>query len=56
MYKAGLSFAQLDKYMQILIGSELLETSDGRRKPVYRTTPKGKSFLETYYELVKLLN
>ena len=56
MYKVGLSSAQLDKYIPELVRSELLEIQNHSCKPVYRTTIKGKSFLNIFDRLVKLLN
>jgi predicted transcriptional regulator len=56
MYKVGLSSAQLERYLPILVRSELLEVSTGKKKPLYRTTDKGKSFLDTFDTLVKLLD
>jgi predicted transcriptional regulator len=55
MLKAGLSSAQLGKYMHLLARSELLRTSDLDTGPIYKTTMKGKDFLETFDELAKLL-
>ena len=56
MCKAGLSSDQLEKYLPMLFRSELLETSREKRKIVYRTTEKGKSFLQTFEELAKMLD
>lgn len=56
MYKVGLSSAQLDKYIPVLVRSELLEVSNHTRKAVYRTTNKGKSFLGIFGTLVRLLD
>lgn len=56
MSKAGLSSEQLHKYMPMLSRSELLETSREERKIVYRTTKKGKSFLQTLEELERMLD
>ena len=56
MYKAGLSSAQLNKYMHILVESELLETSDQERGLIFRTTVKGKDFLQAFGRLVRLLD
>ncbi len=56
MYKVGLSTAQLNKYMHTLVKSELLETFKQERVTIYKTTTKGKSFLEAFDTLVKLLD
>jgi predicted transcriptional regulator len=55
MYKVGLSSAQLERYIPVLVRSELLEISNHSKKPVYRTTGKGRSFLDVFDTLVKLL-
>lgn len=55
MYKAGLSSAQLQKYVRLLFRSELLELSNRKKRIIYVTTAKGKYFLETFVELARLL-
>lgn len=54
MNKVGLSTAQTNKYLQLLLKSELLTVSNGGQKLEYRTTVKGKSFLETFDTLTRL--
>jgi len=54
IYKVGLSTAQTNKFLELLLKSELLATTNGSRKIEYRTTAKGKSFLETFDVLTKL--
>jgi predicted transcriptional regulator len=56
MCKAGLSSEQLHKYLPLLFRSDLLKTSREKRRIVYRTTEKGKNFLQTFEELAKLLD
>jgi len=56
LYKAGLSSAQLDKYLGLLFRSELLECVSDKGKILYRTTVRGKEFLEAFYRLADLLN
>ncbi len=56
MYKVGLSSAQLDRYIPVLVRSELLEVFNHSKKAVYRTTDKGRSFLDTFDTLVRLLD
>ena len=55
MYRANLSFAQLNDYLDFLFEVGLLKESseDGRR--VYNMTRKGISFLQNYHKLRKLL-
>jgi predicted transcriptional regulator len=55
MDKVGMSFSQIEVYLEVLIRSELLEVSNCRRNPVYRTTEKGRSFLCTFDALLSLL-
>jgi predicted transcriptional regulator len=55
MYKVGLSFAQAEIYLEVLMNSELLEVANCSRKPLYRTTEKGKRFLHMFDALVNLL-
>lgn len=56
MYKVGLSTAQLNKYVPTLVRSELLEILKQKSVTIYKTTAKGKSFLETFDTLIKLLD
>jgi predicted transcriptional regulator len=56
MYKVGLSSAQLDKYIPALVRSELLEVSNHKKRALYKTTDKGRSFLDIFDTLVKLLD
>jgi len=56
MYKVGLSSAQLDKYIPALVKSDLLEVSNHTKRARYKTTEKGRSFLDIFGTLVKLLN
>ncbi len=56
MYKVGLSSAQLNKYVPTLVRSELLEILKQKNVTIYKTTAKGKSFLETFDVLIKLLD
>ncbi|MGB8779278.1 MAG: winged helix-turn-helix domain-containing protein [Candidatus Bathyarchaeia archaeon] len=56
MYKVGLSSAQLDKYIPVLVRSELLEVSNHTKRALYKTTNKGRSFLNIFDTLVRLLD
>jgi predicted transcriptional regulator len=56
MYKVGLSSAQANKYLALLLKSDLLAVRNRNEKSTYETTTKGKSFLETFDTLTKLLN
>ena len=56
MYKVGLSSAQMNKYLLLLLKSELLAVCNHDKKPTYKTTAKGKSFLEAFDTITKLLD
>lgn len=55
MYKARLSYAQLQNYTSMLVKMKLLKTVFREKKLIYETTGKGKSFLERYKELNRWL-
>ena len=56
MYKANLSFAQLNEYLSFLLKMNLLQANTDKGKKVYQTTVKGAKYLESYRELSALLN
>ena len=56
MYKANLSFTQLNNYLKLLIEFNLMKVNEEDDRNVYRTTAKGCRFLERYKEILKLLN
>ncbi|MGH9925382.1 MAG: winged helix-turn-helix domain-containing protein [Nitrososphaeraceae archaeon] len=53
MYKAFLSFAQLQEYLTMLQDNGLIEYEDG--KHTYRTTEKGMKLLEIYEKMSELV-
>jgi len=55
MYKANLSFAQLNEYLKLLLDLKLLETYNSNGKTFYKTTPKGLRYLQSYREIRELL-
>ena len=56
MYRANLSFAQLNEYLGFLLEVNLLKETNENEKTVYRTTKtKGKKFLHHYYKIRDLL-
>jgi predicted transcriptional regulator len=55
MYKANLSFAQLNDYLKFLINANLLNRINDYGKDVYVLTEKGKDFLQRHSELVELI-
>jgi len=56
MYRANLSFAQLNEYLSFLLNVELLKETKEDKKSVFRTTPKGVRFLQNYYKIKDLLH
>jgi predicted transcriptional regulator len=55
MYRANLSFAQLNEYLSFLIKMDLLKVKTENRRNTYRTTAKGEKYLEKYRDLANLL-
>jgi predicted transcriptional regulator len=55
MYKANLSYAQLNDYLKFLLKSGLLQKFINRGKDVYEVTEKGIDFLQRHCELTELL-
>jgi predicted transcriptional regulator len=53
MYKAFLSYTQLKEYLDILTANGLLEYQ--KSEGTYRTTAKGKKFLELYNDMGRLI-
>jgi predicted transcriptional regulator len=53
MYKAFLSYNQLNEYLSILIENNLIEYLEGNNK--FKTTEKGLHFLTMHNEIKKLL-
>lgn len=55
MFKANLSYSQLENYIPMLIRLKLLEVSTSQKATVYKTTAKGMNFLRRFKELDELL-
>ena len=55
MYKANLSFAQLNDYLKFMLKTSLLNKFVARGKDVYAATEKGIDFLQRHFELTELL-
>ena len=55
MYRANLSFAQLNEYLNFLLKRELLKVNADNKKTFYKTTSKGVKYLENYEEISNLL-
>jgi len=55
MYRANLSFTQLNDYLRFMIRISLLEKVLENDKEFYRATEKGLDFLQRYREINELL-
>ena len=55
MYRANLSFAQLNEYLSFLIETKLIATIKKDKKVTYRATSKGIKFLQNYTKIRDLL-
>jgi predicted transcriptional regulator len=55
MYRANLSFAQLNEYLSLLLDLNLLEAVKTPEKTLYKTTDKGLRYLQSYREIRELL-
>ena len=55
MYRANLSYTQLNDYLAFLLESNLVIQTYIAEKEVYKITQKGLDFLQTHRELVKLI-
>ena len=51
MYKANLSFAQLNEYLSLLLELGLLKTKKMEQKTIYKTTRKGVKYLKGYEKI-----
>lgn len=55
MYRANLSFAQLNEYLKFMLKTGLLKKFRINGKDVYSATEKGIVFLQRHFELTELL-
>ena len=55
MYKANLSFAQLNEYLRFMLKIKLIQKLTNQGKDIYLTTEKGLDFLQRQCELTELL-
>jgi predicted transcriptional regulator len=56
MYRANLSFAQLNEYLDYMRKTRLLEKLDINHKEVYIATDKGLDFFQKHAVLTKMLD
>ena len=55
MYRANLSFTQLNDYLKFMLKINLLDKVMHNDKEVYKATEKGLDFLQRYREITELL-
>lgn len=55
MYGAYLSYSQLREYLSILIGNGLISEDRSGSSKVYKTTQKGKQYLNAYSQMDALV-
>jgi predicted transcriptional regulator len=55
MYKANLSFTQLNDYLSFMLNSNLITQTNLEGKELYIITEKGSDFLVKHHELIQLL-
>lgn len=56
MYKANMSFAQINEYLSLLVDLNLLQAVENHKRTTYKTTDKGLQFLQSYSEIIELLS
>ena len=56
MFKANLSFSQLNQYLSLLSDTCLLEKFVNNGRVIYRATEKGLEFMERQQQVMNLLN
>ena len=55
MYRANLSFSQLNEYLSFLLKRALLKPKTQNGKTIYKTTAKGFKYLQNYEKISNLL-
>lgn len=56
MYKANLSFSQVNTYLKLLQETQLLEILAKSGKRIYKTTKKGVEYMHSYKEVIEILS
>ena len=56
MYRANLSFSQLNQYLKLLISTKLLTKTKSDGKEIYEVTRKGADFLTRHEALMCLIS
>lgn len=55
MFKANLSFSQLNQYISLLLQSGLIERISHNDRQTYKATPKGLEFMKKQCEVVDMI-
>lgn len=55
MYRANLSFAQLNEYLSFLLKIKLLKVVKQNERTIYKTTARGVKYLRNYEKITDLL-
>ncbi len=56
MFKANLSFSQLQQYISLLLNTGLIEENADDGRAIFKATPKGFEFLERQQSVIDLLS
>jgi hypothetical protein len=56
MFKANLSFSQLQQYISLLLNTGLIEENADAGRAIFKATPKGFEFLERQQSAIDLLS
>ena len=56
MYKANLSFKQLNKYVNFISRRKLISAHESSHGVLYKTTVKGHKFLQDYKKIKEVLS
>ena len=56
MFKANLSFSQLQQYISLLLNTGLIEENSDDGRAIFQATPKGFEFLERQQSVIDLLS
>ena len=56
MFKANLSFSQLQQYISLLVNTGLIEENANDGRVIFQATPKGFEFLERQQSVIDLLS
>jgi predicted transcriptional regulator len=55
MWKAGLNYQMLTKYLELMMKADLIEQVLVKRKPVFKSTSRGIKYLYHCYSIMELL-